>query len=100
MAIKEEKPLTMSEVVSIIRDTEKTKIVKEFIKQFDVIDLEKAMELKEKLTNLELLKLKEQHIIKIVDFMPKEATELNKVLSDVNLDADEINKVLEVTRKY
>ena len=32
--------------------------------------------------------------------MPEEASELNKVLSDVNLDAEEITKILDVVKKY
>jgi len=47
-----------------------------------------------------LIKLKEEHIVKIVDFMPSDASELNKVIIEVSLDAEEVNKILEVVGKY
>ena len=62
--------------------------------------VEKAKEMKEELRALDLLRLKDKHIVKIVDFIPTDASELNKVMIDVSLDQDEVNKILDVTRKY
>ncbi len=100
MVIKEEKPLTISEVASLIGDTERIESIMTFIKQFKVQPVEKALELKQELKELDLLKLKEKYIVKIVDFMPEEPTELNKILSDLNLDATEITKILDVVKRY
>ena len=47
MVIKEEKALTVSEVASLIGNTEKTEAMKDFIKQFNIIPVKKTMELKE-----------------------------------------------------
>jgi len=49
---------------------------------------------------LDLIKLKDEHIVKIVDFVPKSASDLNKVIIEVSLDSDEVAKILEVTGKY
>jgi DNA-directed RNA polymerase subunit F len=38
--------------------------------------------------------------VKIVDFVPTDVSELNKVIIEVSLDADEITKILDVTKKY
>ncbi len=46
------------------------------------------------------MKLKEEHIVKIVDFMPGDASDLNKVMVDVSLDQEEVNKILDVVKKY
>ena len=65
-----------------------------------VMDVAKALEMRAELEGLDLIKLKDFHIVKIVDFMPKDATELNKVLLDVSLDSEEVGKILDVTGKY
>jgi DNA-directed RNA polymerase subunit F len=100
MAVTEERPITMAEVVSLAGDSEKAEEIKKFIKHFNKMDAAKAIEMKEELKALDLIKLKDEHIVKIVDFTPKDASELNKVIIEVSLDADEVTKVLEVTGKY
>jgi DNA-directed RNA polymerase subunit F len=100
MAVTEERPITMAEVVSLAGDSEKAEEIKTFIKNFNDMDVAKAIEMKEELKALDLIKLKDEHIVKIVDFTPKDASELNKVIIEVSLDADEVTKILEVTGKY
>ena len=100
MVIKEESPITMAEVAALAGDSEKGQAIKKFIKDFTNMTAEKAIEMKDELRGLDILKLKEEHIVKLVDFVPKDATDLNKVLSEVSLDQEEINKILEVTAKY
>ena len=100
MAVTEERPITMAEVISLAGDSEKAEEIKKFIKKFNKMDVKKAIEMKEELKALDLIKLKDAHIVKIVDFIPKDASELNKVLIEVSLDSDEVAKILEVTGKY
>jgi len=100
MAVTEERPITMAEVVSLAGDSEKAEEIKKFIKNFNKMDVAKAIEMKEELKALDLIKLKDEHIVKIVDFVPKDASELNKVIIEVSLDSDEVAKILEVTGKY
>ena len=99
MTIKEETPITMAEVVALSCDSEKGGVIKKFIRNFNKMPVEKAIKLKEELKSLNLIKLKETHIVKIVDFMPIDASELNKVVVDVSLDEGEVNKILEVVGK-
>jgi len=98
MAITEEKPITMAEVAALAGDSEKGMAIKKFIKGFTKMPVEKARELKEALKALDMIKLKESHIVKIVDFMPSDAVELNKVIGDVSLDQEEVTKILEVVK--
>jgi DNA-directed RNA polymerase subunit F len=100
MAIKEEKALTLAEVVNLAQKNEKGEEIKKFISTFVKIDAEKAQEIRAELEALNLIKLKDSTIVKIIDFLPKDTSELNKVLSDVSLDSDEITKILNVTGKY
>ena len=90
----------MAEVVALAGDSEKGTAIKKFIKNFNKMSVEKAMEMKKELEVLNLIKLKNVHIVKIVDFMPTDASELNKVIVDVSLDEGEINKILDVIKKY
>lgn len=98
--IKESRPITMAEVVDMVGDSEKAEEAKAFMKGFKVLDVKKAVELKDELTALNIMKLKEEYIVKIVDFLPTDAAELNKTIIEVSLDADEVNKILELTQKY
>ena len=100
MVMKEERPITMAEVVSLAGDSEKAEEIKKFIKSFNKMNVKKVIEMKEELVALDLIKLKDEHIVKIVDFVPKDASELNKVIIEVSLDSDEVAKILEVTGKY
>jgi len=100
MAITEETPITLAEVVALSGDSDKAVAIKKFVKTFNKMDVAKAREMKEALVKLDLIKLKAEHVVKIVDFMPSDATELNKVLVDVSLDGDEVTKVLEVVKGF
>ena len=97
------KPLSMPEVKKILgslEDTEKKTQVEIFIKKFSKMPIKKAEELKKELESLNFLKLKLEHIVKIIDALPEDAQDLNKVFVDVSLDEDETNKILEIIKKY
>ena len=98
--IKESRPVSMAEVVELAGDSDKAKEIKKFVKNFDVLSFKKADELAKEIKELDLIRLKDEHIVKIVDFVPTSAAELNKVIIDVSLDADEVNKILEITGKF
>jgi DNA-directed RNA polymerase subunit F len=100
MVIKEETPITLAEVYDLVKNNERTEDMKNFLSNFKPLQLKKATELKKELQDLNLIKLKDSHIVKIVDFLPKDATELNKILTDVSLDEAELNQVLDVVKKY
>jgi len=84
----EEKPLSLAEVKDILHDVEKrdkelnflSNKGKEYLDAFVAIDTKKGAELKKKLLALDLTRLKEEHIAKIIDFMPKDANDLKIVL--------------------
>lgn len=100
MTVKEETPITMAEVVSLVGASERSEEIKKFIKNFNNLSVDKALKMKEDLKNLNLIKLKESSIVKIVDFLPKDGFELNKILNDITLDPEETSKILEVVGKY
>ena len=69
------------------------------LKKFLKIKPEKAKKIKEELEALDLLKMKNEHIVKIIDLLPEDASDLNKIFTDVSLTEDETNKILDVIHK-
>ena len=99
--IKDTQALDMNEVKKVlgsIEDSDKKKQVESFIKKFSKISDDKAKKLREEIKNLGLLKVKEEHIVKIIDTLPEDASDLNKIFVDITLDEDETNKILEVVK--
>ena len=39
-------------------------------------------------------------MVKIVDLLPEDSIDINKIFTDVSLDENETNKILEVVKKY
>ena len=91
--------LSMSEANEYI-DKDTGSDIKGFIKKFVKIKPEKAKELHKKLQELDLMKIKEEHIAKVIDLLPENVDELNKIFSDVGLDEDEIKKILDTVKEY
>jgi len=97
--ILERKSLSISESSEYInKDTESD--IKGFIKKFMILKPKEAKELREKLQKLEFLKIKEEHIAKIIDFMPETDEDINKIFSDVSLDENETKKILETIKEF
>lgn len=71
-----------------------------FIKDFSTIEPEKAAELREKLSELGLIKLNEKHISKIIDTLPQDKAALNDILTDVSMDENESNNILQTIKEY
>lgn len=86
----EEEPIILSKVDEVIknitkRDTElnfRTNKTKEFLENFtgEISSTKESEEFKKKLEGLDLTRLKAEHIAKIVDFKPKDLTDLKVVL--------------------
>ncbi len=106
----EEKPLSLSDVREILSAIEKrdkelnqfSNRVKEYLESFVAISSKRAEELRKKLQGLQLTRLKEEHIAKILDFLPKKTNDLKIVLQAYPLsmpkkDQDEIVKVVNET---
>ena len=98
--IKNNKPLSMAEVTEYAKKDEAGKEVVGFIKKFTKLKLAEAKELRKKLQELDLIKLNEKHIVKLVDFLPDDSEEVNKVVVDSNLNEDEIKKILETIKEF
>jgi DNA-directed RNA polymerase subunit F len=95
--IKNEKPLSMAESLGYLKG-EKAKELKQFISKFVEIDDKKGKSIREDLEALDMIKLNEKHVAKIIDVLPEDKETLINLLQDANLDEDEINKILETIK--
>lgn len=94
-------PLTMNEVEEILEgipDSPKKEEIVPFLKKFIKAKPEQAKKIKEDLEKIDILKLKREDIVKIVDMLPKDSSDLNKIFVDVSLNEDETNKILEIVK--
>lgn len=101
--IKSSQPLSMPEVKKLlggVEDNERKKQLEIFIKKFSKTPVKKAMEMKKELEELNMIKMKPEDIVKIIDILPDDSSDVNKIFTDVSLDEDETNKILEITKKY
>ena len=74
----------------------------EYLSQFTVLDKKKADELTAKLTKLNIPRLKDIHIIKIVDLMPRNVDDLKAVLLSytITINNENLKKIIEVVDQY
>lgn len=95
-------PLNMNEVEDIVKDlpeSQKKEDMDQFLKKFLKTKPSQAKKIKEDLEKLDMLKIKREHLVKIVDLLPSDASDLNKIFTDVSLNEDETNKILEVVKR-
>jgi DNA-directed RNA polymerase subunit F len=104
MSIKNTTALSMAESLDIIEniemDDERRKELKGFIKKFVEINPKEAKKLREDLEKLNIIKIKQEHIANIIDLLPETSSELNKIFSDISLNEEETNKILEIIKGY
>ena len=105
--IIEEKPIPLGEVKEVISSIEKrdqelnflSNKTKEYLDAFISLSKAKKDNLKKSLHDLNLTRLKEEHIVKIIDFLPKNVSEFKSILQAYPLsmaknDQEEILRVV------
>ena len=76
--------------------------IKEYLKNFQKLSKKEFEEAKKEVENLQIPRLGEEHIIKILDIMPKNGTELRSIVSHSGtvLVDESVTKILEVLNRY
>ncbi len=74
--------------------------LKLFIDKFTKLNVKQAKDFKKKLEALNLMKMNEQHISKIIDILPSNSEEINKIFVDMSLDENEENKILDLVKQF
>lgn len=104
-----EKPLTMVELKQKLEDIEKrdgslnfrAKKAKEYLNQFATMKPAEMASLKEKIAKLDIQRLRDKHVAKIIDINPKDIDSLKVILSgeSLTLKPEEINKIFEIIKE-
>lgn len=102
-------PVTMTELKVNLEKAKKEKKelnfrenkVLEYLNMFAELNEKDVAELKKQLEGLGIVRLKDRHIVKIVDLMPKDEESLKVILSGENttLKAEDLTKIVEVIKK-
>ncbi len=98
--IIEEKPLSMSESSEYLGKSDSEKETTGFVKKFVKIKPEKAKELRKEIEGLDFLKVKAEHIAKVIDLIPETEEELNKIFVDISLNEEEVKALLEKIKSF
>jgi DNA-directed RNA polymerase subunit F len=94
-------PINMNEVNEIVNDIDDSPRKEEielYLKKFMKTKPNQAKKIKEEIEALDSIKIKRDHIVKIVDLLPADSSDLNKIFTDVSLNEEEINKILEIIK--
>lgn len=105
-----ETPISLSELKSQLgkikkRDEElnfRANKTEDYLAQFDVLSEAKAKELKGKIKGLDVPRLKEEHVIKIIDILPVSVDSIKTILQGYTLtiSQDNMKKIVEVVKGY
>jgi len=105
-----ETPVSLSEVKNTIELNKKEKKelnfrenkVIEYANLFCKIKPKESIQLKEEIANLKIARLKERHMIKIIDILPEDVETLKVVFAgeELTLKTEDLNKIIEITKKY
>jgi DNA-directed RNA polymerase subunit F len=108
--IIKETALTMSElrdeIEKIKKKSEKLNFraekTEEYLNQFAILDSKKSAELKEKLEKMNIPRLKEEHITKIVDLLPTSAEDIKSILHGytITITNDNLKKIAECVKDF
>jgi|SRR3989344_2809131 len=94
-------PLSMAESLEYVKDKESgDSDIVGFVKKFVKLKPVEAKEMRLKINSLNNIKIREGDISKIIDIMPENKEDLNKIFMDISLEEDESNKILEIVKKY
>jgi DNA-directed RNA polymerase subunit F len=98
--ILEKKAVTLAETKAIVDKLEEKEEIKKYLKKFTKLTREKANSLMKEVRELNNPKIKGDDLIKLADFPPKDAEDVNKIFTDSTLNEEEVNAILEITKKH
>jgi DNA-directed RNA polymerase subunit F len=99
--IKNSEPLSMTEAQEYF-DSSNEQGLKAitFVKKFSNLNVSDSKKIRIDLNELNLVKINDFQISKIIDLLPENNEELNKIFTEVNLDEDETKRILDIVKQY
>ena len=108
--VTQEKALTAYEVRELLKDIKKrdgelnfrANKTDEALAEVLKLSVKESEELKKKLTNLNIPRVKDVHIAKIVDIVPKTVDELKVVLQGytITVNNDNMKKIIDIVKEF
>lgn len=98
MRVLSKKPVPIAAVASYVKDFEEQKPLEEYLKKFSMVKEDNAKKIVEEITALNNPKVNEEITIKIADFLPESAEDLNKIATDVSFSEEEANQITEIVK--
>lgn len=96
--IRKSEPLSMAEASEYLGKEQEN--LKGFIGKFTKIKPAQAKDFRKKLEELDLMKMNERHISKVIDLLPTTSEEVNKIFPDVSLNEDETKKIVDIVKQF
>lgn len=96
--IRKSGSLSMAEAIEYLGKDQAD--LKTFLGRFTRLKVQQAKDLREKLRELNLIKMNEKSISKVIDSMPTTSEEVNKIFTDVSLDEDETKKIIDAVKQF
>lgn len=103
-------PISMSELKEGIakikkRDSEpgfRVKKTEEYLQSFDILGQKEAQELFDKLMGLNVPRLKDSHVNKLIDLLPTDVNDLKLILQGytISVSNENLKKVVDVIKEY
>ena len=109
MEILNERPITTSEVLVKLEEMSKKQELnaraakaKEHLNIFTELKNDQAKELQKKLESLDISRLKDKHIVKIINMMPIDIDALRILFlgETISLKPEDLTKIIEVVKQY
>lgn len=94
------KPLTLGEVTALVPKSDEKKPIHGYLKKFAALSKEDSQKFASEVRALNNPRLKEDNIVKVVDFLPRDLEDINKILNEAGLSEAEANAILEIAKKY
>lgn len=104
-----EKPVSIAQVRQILEDISKKsdlryeqRLALAYAQEFAKLTAEESEQLYKELVALNIPRLKDEHIVKIIDILPRTPSELNVILAKdkISLKKELQNEILSVVKKY
>ena len=89
----------MSEATEFI-DKDRKADVLAFVRKFTALKAKDGQEMRKKINDLGLIKIDNKNISKIIDILPENEEDLNKIFWGMSLDEEESKKVLDIVKEF
>ncbi|MEK6825798.1 MAG: hypothetical protein AABY00_03355 [Nanoarchaeota archaeon] len=93
-------PLSLAQAKAYAPTTEENTVMHNYLKAFCKLSKEKAESLAEEIKALNNPKIKDELIVKVVDLLPLDSEDVNKIFLESSLSEEEIAAILAAVKKY